>query len=349
VLHSKKEERPMPNTVLAACVISGAMAVAGLAAAQSAEAALVLQRDESFFVGGAQIPAEYTGGDAKGLTPAGTASVGYMYVHGRVPAAPLRHTLILAHGARHTGVSYETTPDGREGWATYFVRKNHPTYVLDAPGAGRSGFYAGPLNAAKAQKNSDSLPWLGVTTAEASWVSLRVGPKLGEAFPGTQFPVEAAFTYFAQSVPNVNPLLPAFAWRDGMTALIDRVGASVLITHSASGAIGWQAAVQRPNLVKAIVSLEPNCAGMDENIQALKGIPNLVVFGDYMEAADWKPRMETCRAFVAKVQSAGGRAEFLMLADKGVTGNSHMLMLDRNNIAMADLVLAWLTRNVSGN
>ena len=43
------------------------------------------------------------------------------------------------HGAtaRATpGPTYETTPDGREGWATYFARKGFPVYVVDHAGRG---------------------------------------------------------------------------------------------------------------------------------------------------------------------------------------------------------------------
>jgi hypothetical protein len=29
--------------------------------------------------------------------------------------------VIMVHGSSHTGKTYETTPDGREGWATYIV------------------------------------------------------------------------------------------------------------------------------------------------------------------------------------------------------------------------------------
>jgi hypothetical protein len=43
----------------------------------------------------------------------------------------------MVHGSGHTGVTYETTPDGREGWATYFARKNFPVYVIDHVGRGR--------------------------------------------------------------------------------------------------------------------------------------------------------------------------------------------------------------------
>ncbi|CAF1597941.1 unnamed protein product, partial [Adineta steineri] len=40
-------------------------------------------------------------------------------------------------------------------------------------------------------------------------------------------------------------------------ALLDKIGAAILLTHSQSGSFGWLIADIRPNLVKAIVSIEP--------------------------------------------------------------------------------------------
>src|SRR5262249_29175779 len=48
--------------------------------------------------------------------------------------------LLMWHGGGLTGVTYETTPDGREGWLTLFVRKGWDVYVSDAVERGRAGF-----------------------------------------------------------------------------------------------------------------------------------------------------------------------------------------------------------------
>jgi pimeloyl-ACP methyl ester carboxylesterase len=54
-----------------------------------------------------------------------------MPVDGRLP-------IIFLHGGFHTGAGYLTTPDGRPGWARYFVERGHDVYVPDWPGHGRS-------------------------------------------------------------------------------------------------------------------------------------------------------------------------------------------------------------------
>jgi hypothetical protein len=43
---------------------------------------------------------------------------------------------------------------------------------------------------------------------------------------------------------------------------------------------------------------------------------------------------------------AGGKAEMLWPPALGIKGNSHMIMQDKNNLQIADLILDWLRRNV---
>ena len=46
--------------------------------------------------------------------------------------------------------------------------------------------------------------------------------------------------------------------RDALVALLDKIGPAILLTHSQSGAFGWPVADARPNLVKALVAVEPS-------------------------------------------------------------------------------------------
>ncbi|PYS26040.1 MAG: hypothetical protein DMG11_21460, partial [Acidobacteria bacterium] len=46
--------------------------------------------------------------------------------------------------------------------------------------------------------------------------------------------------------------------RDAIVALLDKIGPAILLTHSQSGAFGWPVADARPDLVKAILAVEPN-------------------------------------------------------------------------------------------
>jgi hypothetical protein len=73
----------------------------------------------------------------------------------------------------------------------------------------------------------------------------------------------------------------------------------------------------------------------------------LTIFGDFFGADvdDWPGRMQECVETVGRLRTAGGTAENLHLPDMEIGGNSHMLMMDRNNLQVADLILAWLARH----
>jgi hypothetical protein len=89
----------------------------------------------------------------------------------------------------------------------------------------------------------------------------------------------------------------------------------------------------------------------DPQIATLATIPILAVFGDHLDVPtgmfdfSWRTAYDDCKAFVARVNAAGGRAEMLNPPDQGIAGNSHMIMQDRNNLQIADLILAWLRRH----
>src|SRR5246500_3322170 len=130
----------------AACVL----ALLSSAMPARADDTISLRGMGSFHVGGRLI--EITGQPVKEVTytpggvpakvdPNGTYQVEQMYVQyflpknrkGKVP-------LLMWHGGGLTGVTYETTPDGREGWLNMFVRKGWDVYVSDAVERGRAGF-----------------------------------------------------------------------------------------------------------------------------------------------------------------------------------------------------------------
>lgn len=78
-----------------------------------------------------------------------------------------------------------------------------------------------------------------------------------------------------------------------------------------------------------------------------KGLPILVVWGDYVDLSPrWAPRLKGCRAFVTAVNAVGGKAELLVLPEKGIHGNSHMLMQDNNSLQIAGMLDSWIQQHV---
>ena len=81
------------------------------------------------------------GGPPSKLDPNGHYQVEQMYVQYFLPQNRKgKLPLLMWHGGGLTGATYETTPDGREGWLNMFIRKGWDVYVSDAVERGRSGF-----------------------------------------------------------------------------------------------------------------------------------------------------------------------------------------------------------------
>ena len=149
---------------------------------------LVIEDQGSFFVGGVQKITDHAAAlppPAPGRgRPAGPVpqqiTIGQMYVQFQIPAKKYSAgwPVIMVHGSTHTGACLEATPDGREGWYPYFVRKGVPSYVVDQAGRGRSGFDQSVIHEGEARLVSgdtkaaaDLLPSFGRITDNGAWTA----------------------------------------------------------------------------------------------------------------------------------------------------------------------------------
>jgi pimeloyl-ACP methyl ester carboxylesterase len=298
----------------------------------------------SFFVGGSAVTSDHLASDYPGVPKRGTVALGQMYVQYLVPeAAKSAPPVIMVHGSRHTGALFETTPDGREGWNTYFVRKGYSTYVVDAPGNGRSNFNVEPINKAVAEKSVADLPTFGASGREHAFVGIRAGKVPGVPHPDTQFPLEVHGQYHLQKVPNTLAAMPGDSWEKGIGALLEKIGPSILMTNSRSGATGWIVGKQHADTLKGIVSIEPQtCNVTDTDLAHFKNVPVFIIFGDHSAGTQWEAPVAACREFVARLQRAGMNAKILVLPDIGIKGNTHVMMMDRNSHDIADRITAWI-------
>lgn len=71
-----------------------------------------------------------------------------------------------------------------------------------------------------------------------------------------------------------------------------------------------------------------------------------MIYGDYLDGTSWQSVLEDCQAFVNEINAAGSNAAMIHLPDLGIYGNSHMMMQDKNNLEVADLILNWIDGNV---
>ena len=168
----------------AASIVAASCALASPAFASSLGGPLNLADEGSFFVNGAAIQSAISG-------RIGADRSGARRPHHRQPdvrALPHpgrqneRPAIVMVHGSNHTGMTYETTPDGREGWATWFVRQGHPVYVVDQSGRGRSGFNPTPVNAVRdGGADPKALPTLFLGTHRARVGELPLRPEISDA------------------------------------------------------------------------------------------------------------------------------------------------------------------------
>ena len=324
--------------------------VEGLGGVTAQNAGPIALRDMgSFHVGGRHIEVTgkpvrevlfTAGGVPATLDPNGKYQVEQMYAQyflvqnrrGKLP-------LLMWHGGGLSGVTYETKPDGSPGWLNYFLRQGWDTYISDAMERGRSGW---------TDTFADDPIFLPLGDP---WERFRVGP-IGSwnddkakrvTYPGVQFPTEAYEQFMKQGVARWVTTDAAII--AAYIELVDKVGPCVLLVHSQGGAFGFNVAEARPDKVKALVSVEPSGTGTKDKVAALKNIPITVIYGD--NAKDhprWGEIRRNVSAYADAIRRAGGSVDLIDLPDLGISGNTHMIMMDRNSDQVAGVIQNWFER-----
>jgi pimeloyl-ACP methyl ester carboxylesterase len=314
-----------------------------------AEPPLHIARQGSLEAGGRVIECTTNdGGDPNSKRwPAGHVVVDNVYATYQYPAEQKSpYPILFNSGGGHTARVYDTTPDGREGWLTLFLREGFPTYGVDRVNTGRSGTDICKINAVKLGRAPVSeLPAINRYAFESSWVTFRWGPRFGEPFSDTQFPVEAADNYYPQTVSTYRDPDETRKSVAAFAALLDKVGPSIVQTWSSSGLLGYLTAIERPELVKGILAVETSVDAFDnipqEKLAILARIPILIVIGD--RAQD---RVDSSRAFEKKMKAIGGDVAIDVLPEAGIKGNGHTMMLEKNNKQIMLRMIAWLEGHV---
>jgi pimeloyl-ACP methyl ester carboxylesterase len=280
------------------------------------------------------------------------------------------YPLVLIHGGGGQGTDWTGTPDGRPGWATRFVEAGFVVYVVDRPGHGRSPYHpavVGDMGAPFPYEGANALFYPDAAAKEQT------------QWPGSR---ASDSDEIDQLVAAMGPLPADLAESQRMDAerlgrLLDLTGPAVLVTHSAGAPAGWLTANERPDLVKAIVAVEPvgpafaeipgigrldwgltaaplayepRLDSADEalnapvgtlGIPALEETPVAVLTGGASIFATFAPQV------VDFLKTAGAAVEWIHLPERGIDGNGHGLIFEANSDEIAKLVADWIATRIA--
>lgn len=330
--------------------LAGSLTTLWSIAALGGEAPLQIARQGSLEAGGRVIDcATNDGGDPNSTRwPPGHVVVDNVYATYQYPADQrYPYPILFNSGGGHTARFYDTTPDGREGWLTTFLREGFATYGVDRPNTGRAGTDICTINAVKLGKaGPKDLPAINRYAFESSWVTFRWGPKYGVPYPDTQFPIEAVDNYYPQTVSTYRDPQETRKAVDAFSALIDKIGTPVIIeTWSSSGLLGYLTAIERADKVKGILAVESSVTAFgdipENKLPILAKVPIIIVIGD--RAPD---RVEASRAFEKKMKAIGGDVTVDVLPEAGIFGNGHTLGLEKNNKQIMFRMIAWMEGHI---
>jgi len=312
---------------------------------------MVVQEQGSFAIGGSVVK-----------SPEGNTLHGdHAYVFYQKPVKPRKYPLVFIHGVFQFSKTWETTPDGREGFQNIFLRRDFSTYNMNLPRRG---------NAGRATVNGT----ITATPDEQFWFNrFRVGvwPNFNK---GVQFKQDSATLnqYFRQVTPNTAPF-DFDVTTKAITELCDQLKGAIVVCHSMGGLNTWLA-VPRTNNIKGVVAWEPGGflsfpddepkpqtnfpveAGLEyimvkpDVFEKFTKMPIVIIYGDYIpdaptghaEVDEWGLRLKLARLWATAVNKRGGDVTVIHLPELGFKGNTHFPFSDLNNIEMADLMSKWL-------
>ena len=314
---------------------------------------------QMFFVGGSYNGAQY---------------VGQSMIH-QLSTSDNGTPIIMLPGLGLPAYIYSSTPDGRSGWTSDFANAGFDTYSIDTNNLAVSGLDISKFS-------SDNPPKLSVWGESKIWKTWGFGETPNNPYDDTQYPTDYINQLYASLSPQVTYSLnsderqlkettvagdkkaaPVTGEKAGgkggsqsadkvevanIIELLEKTGPAILMVHSMGGVTGVEVVNQRPDLIKALVVIEPVGSPTDENLLKEKylDIPYLAVYGDYIESRGQTERYEACKTTAEILENNGGTGEVISLTELGIKGNTHLMMQDKNSSDIAKLIIDWLNTNV---
>jgi pimeloyl-ACP methyl ester carboxylesterase len=324
---------------------------------------IIINQQGSFAVGGSikKEPGVFYVNNA--LKPEGQTFHGdHAYVFYQIPDKAKKYPLVFLHGAGQSKQTWETTPDGRDGFQNIFLRRGYSVYLLDQPRRGEAGRSTVKTNI---EPVADEQFW---------FTQFRLG-NFPDYFPNVQFPKDTASLeqFFRHMTPNTG-VFDANVISDATSELFTKIGEGILITHSQGGGPGWLTAIKNKN-IKAVIAYEPfsgfvfpkgelpppiksaslfgdlNSVEISmQDFKRLTEIPIIVYYGDNIATTPtnvwnkdhWRAGLEMAKIWAAKINEHGGDAKVVHLPEIGIYGNTHFMFSDLNNVQVADQLSQFL-------
>ena len=324
---------------------------------------LTIKEQGSFTVGGTVAPEPGSFDVNNALDSQGQTFHGdHLYAFYQVPLKARKMPLVFLHGAGQSKKTWESTPDGREGFQNIFLRRKFSVYLLDQPRRGEAG---------RSMVETTIKP----TADEQFWFTqFRLGI-YPDYFPNVQFPKDEASLeqFYRQMTPNTGPF-DTKVITEAISLLFDKIGDGILVTHSQGGGPGWLTAIKNDK-VKAVIAYEPysgfvfpegelplpiksnglfgELKGVEiplSDFNKLTKIPIVIYYGDNIadkptevwNKDHWRSGLEMARLWAATINRHGGDATVIHLPEIGIKGNTHFPFSDLNNIEVADELSKWL-------
>jgi pimeloyl-ACP methyl ester carboxylesterase len=271
-----------------------------------------------------------------------------------------RPTVVMVHGGAHSGACYQRTADSRPGWAYRFAERGYRVVVPDWPGTGRSGYI--PLDRLDGATVVEGLGSLirslgGPVVLLTHSMSGAYGWRLLELHGDV---IEALIAVAPAPPGNIQKMAPVHAETETHIET-EAFGARVRV-HKAAPVVGSRDFVERKlvgasryfprdrlaGYAASLLAIPPKLWLERQNVhgsqlrvsepQKLTGKRILVITG----SDDLDHSREVDGAIVTWLAGIGAKADFCFLADRGIVGNGHMLMLEQNSDAIADIIADWL-------
>jgi pimeloyl-ACP methyl ester carboxylesterase len=271
--------------------------------------------------------------------------------------------VMMIHGGAHTGACYLATPDGRPGWAPFFVAAGYQVVVPDWPGRGRSGhipsdkidgeLVVAGLGKVLTQIGRPAIVMTHSMSGAYGWkllelfgdhiatlVAVAPGPP-GNIQPMAEIVSETPYTITLRGTAGTTTSAPLRAPGPVERAFVEQklIGASThfpreFIPHYAEALnpIPPRLFLERRNVRGLQLRISDFTKYRDKRVLVVTGTDDF----DHARAID--------EPIAAWLNQNGANAEFIYLGDRGIVGNGHMLMLERNSDEIARLIIDWIEK-----